>query len=65
MKEKRYIVVEVECEVEYDPIEECNLLKDEEWEQLNRFKDHLYQNSYGWVTRVSGFIRTDPRTVAR
>jgi hypothetical protein len=61
MKEKRYIIVEVECDVEFDAVEETNVLCNHEWEQLDKFSDHLYRDSYGWVTSVSMFIRNDPR----
>lgn len=61
-KEKRYIVLEVEVETEYDSVEECNVLKDDEWERHSKFSDMLYENTYGYVTRVSMLLRKDPRT---
>ena len=52
-KEKRYIVLEVEVEVEdFDGDE---YLVDEEWERLHSLKDLLDNSTYGWVTNVSNF----------
>lgn len=56
-KEKRYIVVEVEVEVEVISTDfgDDEYLVDFEWERLHSLKDLLDNSTYGWVTNVSNF----------
>lgn len=62
MKEKRYIILEVDVETETvsTPYGDEIYLKDEEFARHAEFSDMLYQNTYGYVTRVSMLLSKDP-----
>ena len=54
MKEKRYIILEVECKV-YDFGDGEVYLEDLEWQKLHDLEELLDTHTYGWVTNVSSF----------